>query len=373
MNDAWTWLASHDSNLLALDPTGRITAGMIALTVGLILLAMLMMRARRGTKPAQLASEPVPASIQPPPEPPVGSPRQHEDTRSIEQPYLPVQRGTTTNPLREPREWRVITIPHGETRTHASAATFVVTPPPGAVALVDKSPHSAQAAPADGSSATPSASDQTYESLLSRADADINLGLRLLAHADDGRVEALQNALSCFRRALEVYTRESAPNRWAAIYNDIGHVYQELPVGDRAAHLKTAIMYHQTALEIFDPVHHPVHWAWTQSALGACYQSLPTGSPVANARAAIAYFLRALDVFTRETAALAWAWNKNNLAAAYEALRAGPEGERVARLRDAEVSYAEALEVYTSKDYPVQHQVVAQNLARVRAELKTLE
>jgi hypothetical protein len=116
-----------------------------------------------------------------------------------------------------------------------------------------------------------------------------------------------------------------------------------------------------------------MNWAWTQSALGGAYQSLPIGSAVANARAAVAYHQRALDVFTREKSPLAWAWNQNNLGTAYEAVRGGPEGGLVDQLRAAAACYTAALEVYTAADYLVQHQVVTRNLARVEAELKSLE
>jgi hypothetical protein len=94
---------------------------------------------------------------------------------------------------------------------------------------------------------------------------------------------------------------------------------------------------------------------------------------VANARAAVAYHQRALDVFTPENCPLAWAWNMNNLGTAYEAIHGGPEGGMVAQLHEAARCYEVALEVYTADDYPVQHQVVARNLARVRSELRALE
>ena len=205
------------------------------------------------------------------------------------------------------------------------------------------------------------------------AQAQYERGLALLAGATGEPVEGPRQAIACFRRAQQIWTREAAPERWAAVENDIGRAYQEILDEHRAANLRTAIEHHLAALEIFDPVRHAMSWAWTQAALGAAYQNLPVGSALANARAAVAYHQRALDVFTQENAPLAWAWNQNNLCAAFELMRGGAEGEWVARLRDAAACYEAALEVYTREANPVQHQIVARNLTRVCAELRVLE
>lgn len=197
-------------------------------------------------------------------------------------------------------------------------------------------------------------------------------GLRLLAGASEQPMAA-RDAIGCFRRTLDRWTREGAPERWATVNNAIGRAYQELLEGDRAANLNAAIEHHLAALEVFDPQRHPMQWAWTQSALGAACQSRPVGTPIAAARAAIAYHKRALDVYSQENAPLAWAWNLNNLGAANENMRGGAEGEWVERLREAAACYQDALEVYTAAAYPMQHQIVARNLARVRSELRALE
>jgi hypothetical protein len=204
------------------------------------------------------------------------------------------------------------------------------------------------------------------------AEHEYRQGQRLLTRQGDEREAALRAALTSFRRAQEYWTRQRAPERWAALQNDIGRVYQELPTGDRAHQVQTAILHHESALEVFDPASYPMNWAWTQAALGAAYLSNPRGSAIANARAAIAYYQRALDVFTLENAPLAWAWNQNNLGAAFETVR-GAEGERVVCLRDAAHCYELALRIFTQEAHRAQHQLVVRNLARVRAELRALE
>jgi tetratricopeptide (TPR) repeat protein len=188
-----------------------------------------------------------------------------------------------------------------------------------------------------------------------------------------GDAETLRSAVALLERVQEVWTREAAPERWAALQNDIGSAYQGMPTGDRAEHLRSAIVHHESALEVFDPVRHAMSWAWTQSALAAAYQSLPTGSVISNARAAVAYHQRALDVFTPENAPLEWAWNQNNLGAAYELMRNVSDSDRLRALQDAATCYSEALRVYTPARDPVLHQIVTQNLQRVQAELAAIE
>jgi hypothetical protein len=390
MSAVWTWLASSVSDPLAGGDTLRLAVGTVALAVGLVLVCAFVAvrrRRRRGQTHArqfaQAARQDVPAAVAPaaPPTTFISVPEFKVPSAQL----LPAPDTTTPthaasgSSWREGGEWHAISGPLASVRI----ATPVSAPlaPAGAVAVAERPsrplPASAaaellDAPPVDAPAATPE-STPLESDLEARARDDYRRGLELLAQADADRVQALYEALACFRRAQEIWTRERAPERWAAVQNDTGRVYQEMPDGDRAAHVRAAILHHQSALEVFDPQQHPMNWAWTQSALGAAYQCLPTGSAIANARAAVAYHQRALDVFTRENAPLAWAWNQNNLAAAYEMMRGGADGERVAHLRDAVQCYEAALEVYTVQAHPIQHQVITRNLARVQSELKALE
>jgi hypothetical protein len=380
MSELWSELVTTISDLMARGDAVRVGAGAALVVLAVVaLVSLFALRHGRGTRrlgtrpgapgtgqrlasPAQIGSETRTTGV---------SSTLETDQRG--QTPGPA-RGTTTNPLRHQSEWHVSgrpSVPALPTRNEVGAVSTVST---GGVAVaerqtgplpVDVVTQAERAQPGEAFRATPD--------LEAQAEADYRRGHQLLAQLDGDRVEVLRRALSHFRRAQEVWTRESMPERWATLQNDIGRVYQELPDGDRAAHLRTAILHHQVALEVFDPVRQPLNWAWTQSALGAAYQNLPVGSAVANARAAIAYHQRALDVFTAQNAPLAWAWNQNNLGTAFEAMPGGPEGGRVEQLREAARAYEAALEVYTAEQYPTQHQVVKRNLARVQAELKALE
>jgi hypothetical protein len=225
--------------------------------------------------------------------------------------------------------------------------------PTGAVAVAER--------PLGAAASTISAAEEAYQ----RAH-------ELLAQ-HGGDAETLRTAVALLERVQQVWTREVAPERWAALHNDVGSAYQDMLTGDRTAHLREAIAHHESALDVFDPVRHAMSWAWTQSALAAAYQSLPTGSVISNARAAVAYHQRALDVFTPFNAPFGWAWNQNNLGAAYELMRNVSDGDRVRALRDAAACYAAALRVYTRANHPVLHQIVTLNLQRVESELAAIE
>jgi tetratricopeptide (TPR) repeat protein len=376
MSAVWTWLVSNVSGLPLDSDTLRLTVGAGMLLGGLALLWAFLARRRRGHRRARQTVAPArgeaPATTAPAvavaPAVRAAAPEQPAATP------LPAPSIPSAGVYRERGERRVSSQPLGAAHGATLAATTAPAPA-RAVAVAERpaDPLLASAGTETWMPPTTAPHDTPAADAEARARALYRRGLQLLASAEANRVQALHEALDCFRRAQEIWTRERAPERWAAIENDIGRVYQEMPDGDRVAHVRAAIAHHHAALDVFDPVSHSINWAWTQSALGAAYQCLPTGSALANARAAIAYHQRALDILTRENAPLAWAWNQNNLAAAYEMMRGGADGEWAAHLRDAAECYAAALEVYTAEAQPVQHQVIARNLARVRSELATLE
>jgi tetratricopeptide (TPR) repeat protein len=390
MSVVWAWLQAAASNLPAGIGAWRALIGAGFLAIGLLLLVALgvrrLARTRARRQPAVTAPQPHADFAPTPAVPtasPAASPASATTTRSEPASAVPGPRVALDDARWTRGEWHVSSSPLANPGSASLGAPSGPLAPVTPVAIAERpsvplaldTTVALWAAPPglpapERTTLTPDAPSPSRDE---HAEQEYRRGLELLSRTDGNRAEKLREALACFRRAQEVWTLDRAPERWAVVQNDIARVYQELPDGDRATNLRTAIMLHQAALDVFDPIQHAMNWAWTQSALGAAYLSLPTGSTIANARAAVAYYQRALDIFTRENASLAWAWNQNNLGAAYETMRGGAEGERVAHLRDAVHCYDAALEVYTSEEYPAQHQLVSRNLARVRAELKALE
>ncbi|KPL21530.1 MAG: hypothetical protein AMJ93_09430 [Anaerolineae bacterium SM23_84] len=176
------------------------------------------------------------------------------------------------------------------------------------------------------------------------------------------RADNLQQAIDCYREALTVCTPEAAPFDYAMTQNNLGAAYWALPTGDRADNLKQAIACYREALTVYTPEAAPFEYAMTQNNLGAAYANLPTGDRADNLKQAIACWREALTIYTPEAAPFEYAGTQNNLGAAYWAL---PTGDRADNLKQAIACYREALTVYTPEAAPDGHRRTARNLGNL--------
>ena len=130
-----------------------------------------------------------------------------------------------------------------------------------------------------------------------------NLGAALatLGAREDG-TERLEQAVTAYNAALEVYTREQVPLQWAATQNNLGNALQNL--GERedgTERLEQAVTAYNAALEVRTREQVPLQWANTQHNLGNALVFLGnresrTGSLELAANA----YRAALEVFTPE-------------------------------------------------------------------------
>jgi tetratricopeptide (TPR) repeat protein len=186
-----------------------------------------------------------------------------------------------------------------------------------------------------------------------------NLGVEYWRSSIGSRTENLREAIACYQRALEVYTREAIPQDWATTQNNLGAAWGDLPGGDREQNLREAIACYQRALEVLTRDAFPQDWAMTQNNLGAAWGCLPGGDREQNLREAIACYQRALEVYTREAFPQAWAMAQNNLGIAWGDL---PGGDREQNLREAIACYQRALEVRTREAFPQDWAATQNNL-----------
>ena len=68
----------------------------------------------------------------------------------------------------------------------------------------------------------------------------------------------------------------------AAMQNNLGNAYLNLPTGDRGANLALAIACYEQALTVYTAEAAPFHYAGTQNNLGLAYANLPMGDRAAN-------------------------------------------------------------------------------------------
>lgn len=182
-----------------------------------------------------------------------------------------------------------------------------------------------------------------------------NLGVALqkLGEREIG-TERLEEAARIFRQVIESRTREQDPLSWAGTQNNLGNALQEL--GARAsgtAELEGAVMAYRLALEEWTRERAPQDWATAQNNLGNTLQLLGEreGRMTRFDEAAAAYRL-ALQELTRDRLPLSWAATQNNLGSALQVL--GRHENEAARLEEAVVAYRLALEERTRERVPLE-------------------
>jgi tetratricopeptide (TPR) repeat protein len=134
------------------------------------------------------------------------------------------------------------------------------------------------------------------------------------AYAESGRYE---EAIACYKSALQFYTREAFSQEWAEIQQSLGQVYSERIQGDKAENIDEAIACFQAALEIYTRETFPEQWAMTQNSLGEAYSHKIKRANIENRERAIASYEAALQVYTRESSPQQWVKAQNNLGDAY--------------------------------------------------------
>jgi CHAT domain-containing protein/tetratricopeptide (TPR) repeat protein len=178
----------------------------------------------------------------------------------------------------------------------------------------------------------------------------------------------LQRAIQCYQQALTVYTPEAAPLAYAMTQNNLGSAYRALPTGDRGANLQRAIQCYQQALTVYTPEAAPFQYATTQNNLGNAYSQLPTGDRTANLQRAIQCYRQALRFRTPKAAPFGYATTQNNLGTAYLNL---PTGDRAANLQRAIQCYQQALHFRTPEAAPLAYAMTQNNLGTAYLNLPT--
>ena len=186
-----------------------------------------------------------------------------------------------------------------------------------------------------------------------------NLGNAYGDRISGDRAQNLEQAIACCNRALKVYTKEGFPEKWAGIQNNLGTTYSDRISGDRAQNLEDAIACFKHALEVLTREDSPEKWAAIQNNLGTAYRDRISGERAQNLEQAIACFKRALEVLTREASPEKWAGIQNNLGTAYGNRLSG---DRAQNLEDAIACVKRALEVYTREAFPEKWAMTQNNL-----------
>ncbi|MFN6155807.1 MAG: tetratricopeptide repeat protein [Dolichospermum sp.] len=186
-----------------------------------------------------------------------------------------------------------------------------------------------------------------------------NLGNAYTNRIRGDKAENLENAIAAYNKALEVSTRTDFPVDWATTQNNLGNAYKDSIRGDKADNLEKAIAAYNEALKVRTRTDFPVDWAATQNNLGATYRDRIRGDKADNLEKSIAAYNKALEVYTPADFPEQWAMTKNTLGNAYNNRIRGDKAEN---LEIAIAAYNKALEVYTPADFPEQWAMTKNNL-----------
>jgi len=187
------------------------------------------------------------------------------------------------------------------------------------------------------------------------------IALGTLGQRESGTTR-LEEAISAHRAALEEFSRERVPFKWATTQNNLGIALHTL--GEResgTARLAEAVAAYRAALKEFSRESAAPQWATTQNNLGAALSALgERQSGTARLEEAVAAYRAALEKRTRERDPIPWATTQNNLGNALWTL--GERESGTARLEEAVVAYRAALEVFSRKRAPLQWAATQNNL-----------
>ncbi len=201
-----------------------------------------------------------------------------------------------------------------------------------------------------------------------------NLGAVYRKRIGIDKAQNLEDAIAAYKQALEVRTPTNFPEQWATTQNNLGNAYCERIWGDKAQNLEDAIAAYKKALEVRTYTDFPEQWAMTQNNLGNAYSERIWGDKAQNLEDAITAYNQALDfytqalkVYTRTDFLEQWAMTQNNLGFAYSERIKGDK-DKAQNLEDAIAAYNQALEVYTPTDFPEKWAGTQNNLGLAYSE-----
>ncbi|MEM8801813.1 MAG: helix-turn-helix domain-containing protein [Pseudomonadota bacterium] len=183
---------------------------------------------------------------------------------------------------------------------------------------------------------------------------------RLSGGKDGSRL--LAEAVTAYRDALTVTTRDEHPENWSMGLNNLATALADqgfrVPGEDGTRLLAEAVTACHDALTVRTRVDHPVEWAMTQNNLGTALANQGTRAVgedgIRLLAEAVTAYSNALTVRTRDDHPMEWAMTLDNLGNALRNLSTRIRGNDGTRLvAEAVTAFQDALTVYTRDDHPM--------------------
>ncbi len=176
-----------------------------------------------------------------------------------------------------------------------------------------------------------------------------------------GDADALRRSIATGRAALEVFTRDADPKRWASLQQTLGWSLYDLGKRDDIERISEAITAFEAAGEVWTREAFPKQWTSLQRDLGQAYnrQGTRTGDDAILEKALEAY-RGALEIVSREEAPKEWAYLHIDMGNTLNHL--GAQGRAIG-------AYRKALEVLTAENEPLDWAGVQMNLGVALADM----
>jgi CHAT domain-containing protein/uncharacterized protein YjbI with pentapeptide repeats len=237
-----------------------------------------------------------------------------------------------------------------------------------------------------------------------------NLASAFLERIQGEEAENIELGIRHLEQALEVRTRERFPVQWAMLQNWLGVAYFRRVRGRHAENIERAVEHLTNALGVRTAEDFPEKRADTQEYLAKAYIERSEGEPGDNVEKAIELMRSVLEIRTRQTFPREWAMAQLNLGDVLVERRQGVPAENLRQavecyqnaaalqadsslwaaahqnwanalvrlggkeaVEDAIAHYRQALEIYTSIAFPVQHVEIQRQVGRVLADLERWE
>jgi CHAT domain-containing protein/tetratricopeptide (TPR) repeat protein len=176
-----------------------------------------------------------------------------------------------------------------------------------------------------------------------------NLGAIYSERIIGERAYNLEKAIFCYQSAINSYSDNEVSQSWAIAQYNLGLTYQKRIQGNRKTNSETAIVCYKNALKFYNQDNFPQNWAIVQNNLGLIYKERIEGNRVENLEKAIACYQNALKVRTKNNFPQDWADTQSNLGDAY---KERIEGNCAKNLEKAFSCYQNALTIYSEQKYP---------------------
>lgn len=178
------------------------------------------------------------------------------------------------------------------------------------------------------------------------AEVELNLGLTLQGLAGLG-VARIQDAIQCYHHALRVFGRDTHPQEFAILHNNLAIAYLAIPATDERARMREALAVQsfEEVLKVINLIDHPSEYAMIQNNLGNALQYAASGHSLENNLRALAAYEEALKVRNPRDTPVEYANTIANMANVLSNLEESAAADESARQRALRL-YGEARDLF---------------------------